>query len=244
MISIITITYNAERWIETTIRSVLAQTCKDYEYIIVDGASSDGTMDIVRRLEPQFEGRLRYQSEPDYGIYDAMNKGLHRARGEFLWFINAGDSVYDNQTLSHVCACADADVDIIYGRTAIINEQGLKVSEYHKETPVVLRKSSLLNGLVVCHQAILVRRSIAVNYDTRYHISADFDWVIKAIEKSHKNVFLDEYVAKYLTLGISATQRKDSWEERFIIMCHHFGICRTLWAHILIVLRYPFSIKY
>ncbi|MBR2265465.1 MAG: glycosyltransferase, partial [Paludibacteraceae bacterium] len=83
-VSVITITYNAERWLERTMRSVLAQRCKDYEYIIVDGGSKDGTIDIVKRLEPQFEGRLSWKSEPDNGLYDAMNKGIARAKGDFL----------------------------------------------------------------------------------------------------------------------------------------------------------------
>ena len=83
MISIITITYNAERWLERTMKSVLGQTCKEYEYIIVDGGSKDDTVDIIKRLEPQFERRLSWKSEPDKGLYDAMNKGIARAKGEF-----------------------------------------------------------------------------------------------------------------------------------------------------------------
>lgn len=244
MISVITITYNAEQWLEKTMLSVLAQTSTDYEYILVDGASTDGTMDIVRRLEPRFEGRLHVQSEPDKGLYDAMNKGIARAKGDFLWFVNAGDEIYDPHTLAHIVENATKEVDIVYGKVAVIDETGTKVSEHHKKTPTMLTKSSLLNGLVVSHQAILVRRSIAVPYDTQYRISADYDWVIKAVEQSRKNVYLNEYLAKFLTAGVSSKQRKRSWKERFIIMLRHFGVCKTLWAHFLIILNYPFSIKY
>ena len=113
MISIITITYNAERWLERTMRSVHAQSCKDYEYIIVDGASKDGTVDIIRRLEPQFKGRLSWKSEPDKGLYDAMNKGIARATGDFLWFMNAGDEIYAPDTLAHVVAAATDETDIV-----------------------------------------------------------------------------------------------------------------------------------
>ena len=244
MISIITITYNAERWLERTMKSVLLQTCTDYEYIIVDGASKDSTVDIIKRLEPQFKGRMSWKSEPDKGLYDAMNKGIARAKGDFLWFINAGDEIYGADTLAHVVAVATDDTDIIYGKACIVNAEGVKVSEHHKPTPSNLQRKHLLNGLVVSHQAILVRRSIADNYNTDYRICADFEWVVKAVTASRKNTYLDEYLCKFLTEGVSQKQRKRAWKERFHIMCAHFGVLPTLWAHFLIVLKYSFSIKY
>ena len=243
-VSIITITYNAERWLERTMQSVLAQTCKDYEYIIVDGASKDGTVDIIRRLEPLFEGRLSWKSEPDKGLYDAMNKGIARATGDFLWFMNAGDEIYAPDTLAHVVAAATDETDIVYGKACIVNAEGVKVSEHHKLTPPDLQRKHFLNGLVVSHQAILVRRSIAGQYNTSYRISADYDWCIRAVTASRKNAYLDEYICKFLTEGVSQKQRKRSWAERFHIMRAHFGLLRTLWAHFVIVLKYPFSIKY
>ena len=244
MISIITITYNAERWLERTMRSVLVQTCKEYEYIIVDGGSKDGTVDIIKRLEPEFKGRLSWKSEPDKGLYDAMNKGIARAKGDFVWFINAGDEIYAPDTLAHIVEAAKDDTDIVYGKACIVNAEGIKVSEHHKVTPPNLQRKHLLNGLVVCHQAILVRRSIAEKYNTYYRICADYEWVLKAVSASRKNTYLDEYLCKFLTEGVSQKQRKRAWKERFQIMCAHFGLLRTLWAHFLIVLKYPFSIKY
>ena len=244
MISIITITYNAERWLERTMKSVLEQTCKEYEYIIVDGSSTDGTLDIIRRLESQFEGKLSLKSDPDKGLYDAMNKGIARAKGDFVWFINAGDEIYDADTLTHIVAAAKDDTDVVYGKACIVNADGVKVSEHHKPTPPNLQRKHLLNGLVVCHQAILVRRSIADKYNTDYRICADYDWVVRAVSASKKNAYLDEYVCKFLTEGVSQKQRKRAWKERFCIMCAHFGVLPTLWAHFLIVLKYPFSIKY
>lgn len=244
MISIITITYNAERWLERTMKSVLEQTCKEYEYIIVDGSSTDGTLDIIRRLESQFEGKLSWKSEPDKGLYDAMNKGIARAKGDFVWFMNAGDEIYDADTLTHIVAAAKDDTDVVYGKACIVNADGVKVSEHHKPTPPNLQRKHLLNGLVVCHQAIIVRRSVASRYNTDYRICADYNWVIEAVTASRKNVYLDEYVCKFLTEGVSQKQRKRAWKERFRIMCAHFGVLPTLWAHFLIVLKYPFSIKY
>lgn len=244
MISIITITYNAERWLERTMRSVLAQTYKEYEYIIVDGGSKDGTVEIIKRLEPEFEGRLSWKSEPDKGLYDAMNKGIQRTKGDFVWFMNAGDEIYTQDTLAHIVAAATDDTDIVYGKACIVNAEGVKVSEHHKVTPPDLQRKHLLNGLVVCHQAILVRRSIADKYNTDYRICADYDWVVRAVTASRKNAYLDEYVCKFLTEGVSQKQRKRAWKERFHIMRAHFGILPTLWAHFLIALKYPFSIKY
>ena len=243
-VSIITVTYNAERWLERTMQSVLAQTVSNYEYIIVDGGSKDGTIDIIKRLEPSFKGRLSWISEPDKGIYDAMNKGIKRAEGDFLWFMNAGDEIYAPDTLQHILAAVSEEADIIYGKACIVNAAGEKVSEHHKPTPPNLQRKHFLNGLVVSHQAILVRTSIAGAYNTNYRISADFDWCVRAVTKSRKNVYLDEYLCKFLTEGVSKKQRKRSWVERFRIMRIHFGLLRTLWAHFLIVLRYPFSIKY
>lgn len=244
MISIITITYNAEQWLERTMRSVLSQTCKEYEYILVDGASKDGTLDIIKRLEPQFDGRLSWKSEPDKGLYDAMNKGLARAKGDFVWFMNAGDEIYAPDTLAHVTAMATDDADVVYGKACIVNAAGEKVSEHHKTTPPDLCRKHLLNGLVVSHQAIIVRRNIAEPYDLRYRITADYDWVIKAVSASRKNCYMDEYVCKFLTEGVSKSKRKQAWRERFAIMRRHFGLVRTLWAHFVIALKYPFSIKY
>ena len=244
MISIITITYNAEQWLERTMQSVLAQTCKDYEYIIVDGASKDGTVDIIKRLEPLFEGRLSWKSEPDKGLYDAMNKGIARAHGDFLWFMNAGDEIFSPDALARIVAAVDEQTDIIYGKACIVNAEGIKVSEHHKPTPPNLQRKHFLNGLVVSHQAILVRRSIVGMYDTKYRISADYDWTIRAVTASRKNAYLDEYICKFLTEGVSQKQRKRSWVERFQIMRAHFGLLQTLWAHFIIVLKYPFSIKY
>ena len=96
MFSIITITYNSEKTVERTIKSVLAQTCKDYEYIIVDGASKDSTIDIVKKYEPLFEGRMKWKSEPDKGIYNAMNKGIERSSGEIMGIVNSDDWIEPN----------------------------------------------------------------------------------------------------------------------------------------------------
>lgn len=244
MVSIVTITYNAERWLERTIRSVLAQTCTDYEYLIIDGASKDNTLAVARRFEADFEGRMRIYSEPDKGIYDAMNKGLRLAQGDFVWFMNAGDQIHSSDTLRLVVGNIAEDIDIVYGKAAIVDESGKHFSEHHKKTPANLTRRSLLNGLVVSHQAIVVRRSIAGDYNTEYRIAADYDWVVGCVGNSRGNRYIDAYLCKFLSGGISNRQRKRAWKERFCIMRRRYGLITTMLAHFLIVIKYPFSIKY
>ena len=116
------------------------------EYLIIDGASKDNTVAIARQLEPDFRGRLRIYSEPDDGLYYAMNKGLHLAKGDFVWFMNAGDQIFAPETLQQIADQIKPDVDIVYGKASIVNAQGVKVSEHHKKTPEHLTRRSLLNG--------------------------------------------------------------------------------------------------
>ena len=253
--TLITITYNAEKFLEKTILSVLNQTCKDFEYIIVDGASKDSTVEIIKNYELRIKNnefqrvmpkQFRWISEPDKGLYDAMNKGIDMATGDFVWFINAGDLIYDHLTLQTIInAYSEAPMsDIIYGQSLIIDEQGNALGERHKIAPKQLTKNSLLKGLVVCHQSILVKRTIVPKYDLQYQISADYDWTIQAVKNSKSNNYIDQYLSKFLISGVSSQQRKKSWIERFHIMKKHFGYGKTIWAHCIIMLKYPFTRKY
>ena len=254
-ISIITITYNAEAVLEKTIQSILNQTEKSFEYIIVDGASKDKTVDIVKRYESliaenHFAGfgqeQFRWISEPDKGLYDAMNKGIDMATGDFLWFINAGDKVYDAGTLSQIqtAISENPDADVIYGQSLIIDEDDQPLGERHKVAPKKMTYKNLLNGLVVCHQSIIVRKIITPHYDLQYKVSADYDWTNKVLRKSKGNIYINDYLSRFMVAGLSAVQRKRSWKERYAIMKKHFGLPLTLWAHLKIVLKYPFTRKY
>jgi len=245
-ISIITITFNAERFLLGTVRSIMEQTCTDIEYIIVDGKSTDGTVDIIRKCEENFRTTgidFKWISEPDKGLYDAMNKGLQMATGDFVWFINAGDKLYDTtivQQMEDVWA-DNADADVIYGQTLIIDQNDKPYGERHKIAPNNLELKHMLNGLVVCHQSIVVRREIAPAYDLNYRYSADYDWVCKVLKMSRSNCYINGYLSRFMLSGISAKNRKASWIERYQIMLRHFGLIRTLVAHLVIVLKYPFS---
>jgi glycosyltransferase involved in cell wall biosynthesis len=254
-ISIITVTYNVETVLEKTLQSVLNQTDKNFEYIIVDGASKDKTIEIIKKYEKlisenQYEGlkkeQFRWISEPDTGLYDAMNKGIGLAKGDFLWFMNAGDKIYEPTTLSKLQHAIEEnpDADLFYGQSLSIDENNKPLGERRKIAPKKLTKKSLLHGLVVCHQSIIEKKNIAPHYDLQYKVSADYDWTNKVLAKSKKNLYIDEYLSRFMVAGLSSVQRKKSWEERYYIMKKHFGITQTLWAHLKIVLKYPFTRKY
>jgi len=259
IVSVITITYNAQRFLKNTIESIINQSNKDFEYLIIDGGSKDGTTDIIRQYDNSFFSsfdeagqrevvtcpKICWISEPDKGLYDAMNKGLHLAKGDFVWFINAGDKIYDNTTMQTVMDTISLNncCDVVYGQSIIIDEEDNIRGERHKIAPKNLTLKSLLNGLVVCHQSILARKDIAPDYDIQYRISADYDWTCKIVAKSRQNCYIDNYISRFMVAGVSAQQRKKSWIERYRIMKKHFGILATLWAHVKIIVKYPFSHK-
>ena len=249
-LSVITVTFNAGKTLEKTMLSVLEQTCHDYEYLIVDGNSSDDTMSIVKDFKERASKgefgidseQLRWVSETDRGLYDAMNKALKLAEGEFVWFINAGDKVYSTDTFQQVVDAIDRnpEADVVYGQAVIIGQDDEVLGERHRIAPANLTKKSLLDGLVVCHQSVVVRRSIAPQYDLQYKLTADYDWMCRVLEVSRKNVFIDGYLSKFQTAGLSSQRRKQSLKERYVIMKRHFGLFPTLWSHLHILLKYPF----
>ena len=184
-ISIITICYNASHTISRTLRSIQAQTYNDLEYLVIDGASRDNTLDLVRTLAP----RALVHSERDQGIYDAMNKGLSHATGDYIWFINAGDALPSPTTVGEIVgeACLNgARPDIIYGDTRLIDSEGRDLGLRRLRPPHSLTWESFRDGMLVCHQAFIVRRAIAPKYNLRYRFSSDVDWCIRCL--SPKNV--------------------------------------------------------
>lgn len=249
-VSIITVTYNAESTLEKTLLSVLGQSCHDYELLLIDGASSDHTVEIIQAYEERVRAgefgiapsQFRWQSEPDSGLYDAMNKGLDLARGDYVWFINAGDKIYDPDTLQRIVDAVEAspNADVVYGQALIIDEEDHILGERHRIAPSSLNKKSLLDGLVVCHQSILARRSLSPRYDLRYKLSADYDWVCCLLDCSKRNLYIDAYLSRFMSAGLSSQKRKESLKERFSIMRRHFGLFPTLWSHFRILLKYPF----
>lgn len=242
-VSIITITYNAERFLERTIQSIVAQQATDYEYIVIDGASTDGTLDIVRKYQTHITHLV---SEPDGGLYDAMNKGLHRARGKYVWFMNAGDQLHDSQTLSHLIKRIRAtSADVYYSDALFVRDEdgqnaGTPVGLRSVVTPHTLPRNltwrDMALGMKVCHQAFVAKRSIAPDYPTD-NLSADLDWEIRCLKAARIVEFLPFVLCRYLIGGVSVQQHRRSLTDRFRVLVTHFGLLPTLVNHGKIVWR-------
>jgi len=235
-ISIITVVYNAESLIEKTILSVIRQTCKSIEFIIVDGASTDNTLQITKKYQPNIN---RIISEKDNGIYDAMNKGLKAATGDYVLFLNAGDELFDNSTLDTVFS-NNKNADIYYGNTAVINSNGEILADRRLSPPASLTWKSLKYGMCVSHQSFIAKRLLCDFYNTNYAVAADIDWVINTLKQADVVVNTNTYISKFLEGGTSNKRRTKALRERFVIMKKHYGIIQTLWSHAYILLRYPF----
>ena len=229
--SIITVTYNAGKVLEDTIQSVITQTYKNVEYIIIDGKSTDGTMDIVNRYREHIHTIV---SEPDKGLYDAMNKGIDLATGDYLCFLNAGDELHEDDTLQLIVHSLNGEKelpDVIYGETAIVDEEGHFLRMRRLSTPEHLTWKSFQHGMLVCHQAFMPRRDLAVKYDLKYRFSADFDWCIRIMKKSRVLHNTHLTIIDYLNEGMTTRNHKASLKERFHIMCHHYGTASTIMRH-------------
>lgn len=242
-VSIITVCFNAEKHLEETIRSVLGQQYPHIEYIIIDGASRDGTLDIIHKYGDRIS---KVVSEPDAGLYDAMNKGLRHATGDYVFFLNADDALYAPDTLEKMLEqCTDADA--IYGEALFVNEQGaplgLRSAQTPHKTPAQLNWKSFRHGMNVSHQAFLLRRSLAEDYDLRYSVCADIDWMIRCLKNCHTVCNSGRIVSKFRIGGSSTQSRRTGWKERFLILKKHYGAAPNVFNHGLIAFRYLFSKK-
>lgn len=229
LISIITITYNAAETIGVTMASVAQQTCRDYEHVVIDGASRDATLEIAR----SYDG-VRILSESDKGLYDAMNKGLRMARGKYLLFLNSGDTFHSADTLEAYARRARLGDDIIYGDTVIVDAERRMIGPRHYSVPAWLTFDSFSNGMLICHQAFMVRRALAPDYDLSYRFSADYDWTIRCIKNADDNKCsnLGMITIDYLSDGLTDKNKLKSLRERYHVMAHHYGHRRTLKRHV------------
>ncbi len=236
LFSIITVTWNAASVIAPTLRSVERQTSTDYEMLIIDGASTDDTLRIVKQASI---ASLRVFSEPDNGLYDAMNKGISRARGRYLIFLNAGDAFADDTVLVRLAMLTTEDPGVIYGQTQLVDKNREVVGKRHLTAPKRLSVDSFLKGMVVCHQAFVARRDLVPQYDLRYRLSADYDWCIRVLEKSPANAYAGRKpIISYLAEGMTTRHHRASLRERFRIMCRHYGTGMAILAHLSFIPRY------
>lgn len=272
VISVITVVYNGLSLIEKTIRSIVSQTYPNIEYIVIDGGSTDGTVEILKL----YEDRISYWiSEPDRGIYDAMNKGLAAATSDYVWFMNAGDLIYSDDTTEKIFGSVRGDgsvgvdglvgVDgsgisltqasraaIYYGDTMIVDPEYREVGLRRLRPPENLTWKSFSRGMLVCHQAIIVSRTIAGEFDPRYRHSADFDWVVRALMKAEvmvpprlqsggkAEVIVNTHLilCAFLDGGHSKQNIGISLRERFDSMVRHYGWVPTMIRHVPIAIKF------
>ncbi len=181
-ISVITATFNSGKTLRDTIESVLRQTYRDIEYIIVDGASRDDTLDIIREYEPRFGGRMRWISEPDRGIYDAMNKGIGMATGAVVGLLNSDDFYTDECVLERVAA-EIMDVDAVYGDIHYVDDGDLtKCVRYYSSKG--FRRWKMRMGFMPAHPSFYCRRTVYTRFglfDTDFRVAADFEQLLRLI---------------------------------------------------------------
>lgn len=207
-ISIVTICFNSEKDIRATIESVVNQTYNDIEYIIKDGGSKDGTLDIVNEYKDRI---AKVISCPDKGIYDAINQGIEAATGDVIGLIHSGDCLYDEHTIEKIAAFYEAnkDLQISYGHSVIVNEDG-KVVRVNRSPEY--KKGLCRRGWFPSHQSIYVRKEVFDQfggYDTKIGWAADYQWFIRTFYvQTLKIKLLDEYIVRFSTGGTSTSNYK------------------------------------
>ena len=229
-LSVITIVFNNVRDIERTILSVINQSYSNIEYVVIDGGSVDGTLEILNKYRPRISIVI---SETDNGIYDAMNKGLANATGDYVLFMNSGDEIYAPDTVEKIFS-THPDADIYYGETEMFDENWKSLGQRRHKAPLQFTWKDFKHGMSISHQAIYIRRAITTLYDTNYKLSADIDWILRAAKNAKKIVNTKMYVAKYLVGGMSKKRHRQSLIERFHIFSNHYGSLPNLFNHLVI----------
>ena len=226
--SIITCTYNAESVLQRTLDSVLEQTYSHVEHIIVDGASTDATLDMVEAYKQKSDAEdwcheVRVKSEPDRGLYDAMNKGIQRATGQYVLFLNAGDTFPSADTLELVAESVGEGEEppaVLYGDTDVVDDEGRFLRHRRLSPPRRLTWRSFMKGMLVCHQAFYARTDLAkaTPYDLHYRFSADVDWCIRIMRLARRRRLpmrnVGAVVVNFLDGGMTTTNHRASLKER------------------------------
>ena len=262
-ITYVTITYQAEKVLQRTLDSVLQQDYPEITHLIIDGASTDGTLDMVNdyieRSNAANNGhKVLLMSEPDDGIYDAMNKGLRSLDGDYVCFLNAGDFLPASDTVSRIvemfnvqcsmvngqCSMVNGQLPaVLYGDTDIVDAEGRFLHHRRLAPPEHLTWKSFRHGMLVCHQAFYARTdfAIATPYNQKYRYSADVDWCIRIMKAAAKeNVPLQNLhmvVVNYTEEGQTTLHHRESLLERYRVMESHYGRVSTFFMHCWFVIR-------
>ncbi len=236
-LSIITVVYNGADLLEGTIQSIRKPYHQDIEYLVIDGGSQDGTLDVIHNNDDLID---LWVSDRDKGLYDAMNKGLNLATGRFVWFLNAGDQIASDEILKKILNALNDEIDLVYGEIMIVGEHreplGTRSELSTQKLPTKLSWKSYRYGMRVSHQAFIVRKSIAPQYKLN-NLSADIDWCIECLKNSRKNLLVPGIFVTYLAGGVSKKKWNQSIHDRYQILKKHFGVIPNILAHIFIVIR-------
>ena len=222
-LSAITVCFNARHSLATTVQSLRAQQVPGVEWVVVDGASTDGSADWLRAQQPD-----RFLSEPDRGIYDAMNKAIDLATGDWLFFLNAGDAFADAQALADVAAAlqrsGDVAPDLLWGDVLYVGARGVRRRRFHWVT----RRRLLFGDL--CHQAVFVRRALMHRlgkFDASLRYNADFDWLLRAFRAGARLQYLRRDIALFDDAGAHVQAGARSEAERDLVRARYLPL--PLW---------------
>jgi glycosyltransferase involved in cell wall biosynthesis len=206
LVTVITVVFNGGKYLEETILSVLQQTYEHVEYIIIDGGSTDGTVEVIRK----YEGQIDYWvSESDDGIYFAMNKGIEAATGDWVIFINSGDMFYGNTVLSRVINQDNADADVIYGQASVKYGSGATVNK------IPSKIEDMWEGTITSHQAIFIRIGLMKEYrfDCNFKLAADHELISRLFNCGCHFLYVPEVISVVSAAGVSDTRRYDVYRE-------------------------------
>lgn len=216
LVTIITVVLNEKYGLEKTIQSVINQTCKNIEHIIIDGGSTDGTLDVIKKYQHVIHAWI---SEPDKGIYDAMNKGIRLANGEWVNFMNAGDVFYDSDTLNSLKKYFLQDSSLIYGDVRI-NYDHFERTQYAKSLSLLWR------GGVYCHQSGFIKKQILAKlmFNLDYNLAADYELLCRIYLGGYPITKVDIIISKVINKGAADFKRIEALREFLKIASRNFKI--------------------
>ena len=219
LVTVITVVFNGADDLEKTLLSVLNQSYDNVEYIVIDGGSTDGTLDIIRQYDHVIDYWL---SEKDVGIYHAMNKGIQLANGDWLNFMNSGDYFHENSTLDKIAIQMASNMAIIFGDFETFSNRH---QFYERKVPGPVSVKNLVMKMPICHQSMFVTlqsfKYVGL-FDTNYKLCADHDWLIKALLAGQQAKYVKECIAFSNIDGVSSTSIFQRKRERLAIALVHF----------------------
>lgn len=243
LLSVIIVTYNAEKVIRSTVVSLLEQTRDFYEIIIIDGKSEDSTLAIIKNTYIELDSKIPITivSEKDNGIYDAMNKGVIYAKGKYVYFLNAGDLLYGRNVFQQIESHLRENYDVIYGN--ILDDYG-----YKRELLKAAELNKIKLKMVFCHQAAFISRQCQIDclYDVKYKLCADYNFFLSMYLKEKNFLYRDITIAVYSRTGVSSNSTLKVLKEYSEIQKKNglWGVKQIYVYYMRIVVHYLRQIKY